>query len=134
MHEEVGGRGLPSRVVLEEGAERGLQLTGVVAVVDVERPEQRIGERAQRVGVGHRQEQPVGPEVVEPRRAPAFEPAHLQGVSRLAETASDVLGWYVAAGPGPELRSQTLSDRLAESVQVAVGVGREKDVDTALVR
>ena len=90
VHEQLRGRRLPSGVVCQECLERDEQLTAVIAVVGIERREHRIGERAQRVGIGHRQQQSVGAEIGEPRLWPALEPAHLQRVSRLAQRPPDL--------------------------------------------
>ena len=83
----------------------------MVAVVGVERRQHRVGERPQRVGFGHREQQPVGAQVGEPRLRPSLQPADLQCVARLAERAPDVAGVDGRPRADPKLRPRPLADR-----------------------
>src|SRR3954462_9616201 len=62
-------RGLPLPVALDERLERAHQLAAVVALAVLDRPEQRLAEQAQRVGVLEREQELERPEVAERRQA-----------------------------------------------------------------
>src|SRR4051812_6860415 len=125
---------LPPRIVREEGSKRGRELAAVVAVVGVERREERFGERPQRVGLAHRQQQAVRPEVLEACRGPPLQPADLEGVARLAETPGDVADGDDAARSRANLRAQTLRQRLEDPVEVALRIGLQQDVRSGRCR
>ena len=69
---QLGRGALPPGVVLEERAERALELAALALVVRVERREQGVGEGSKRAGVRHRQQEPVGPQILEPGRVPSL--------------------------------------------------------------
>src|SRR3954447_26234150 len=61
--------GLPLPVALDEGLERAHELAAVVALAVLDRPEQRLAEQAQRVGVLRGEQQLEGAQVAERRDA-----------------------------------------------------------------
>src|SRR5829696_8162326 len=109
--EPPGGR-LPLAVALDEGLERAHELAAVVALAVLDRPEQRLAEQPQRVGVLQRQQQLERAEVAVGRqRAPV-----------LGRTPRAV---------GPVGRARAQLARLERAARLVVGLARTGDRDRA---
>src|SRR5215218_4425013 len=84
---QAPGGGLPLPVALDEGLERAHELAAVVALAVRDRPEQRLAEQPQRVGVLQREQQLEGAEVAVGRHAGGLAARRAVAVGRRAELA-----------------------------------------------
>src|SRR4051812_22055992 len=136
---QLARRRLPLSVGLDEGLEGAHQLAAVVPLALLDRPEQRLAEQRQRVGVLEREQQLEGPEVAIGRqvlaRLPVAERLGLERAARLVEGTARLGRRDRPARAGAHALAEAAADALAELEELLVGeAGQERAGELARAR
>src|SRR3954447_4330720 len=139
MAVELARRRLPLAVGLDEGLERAHELAAVVALALLDRPEQRLAEQRQRVGVLEREQQLEGAEVAVGRQAlgrlAVAQRLCLERAARLVEGAARLGRRDRPAGAGAHALAEAQPDALAELKELLVGeAGQQRARELARAR